>query len=405
MNVVTLTESESASVALTPEQASALRAVGRRLASSKVWWGAADAKSADRSVIVVEPRDDGQWAVRVSDAVGFVTVPGLQLQVQPKISPTHLLYLLANAGAIPRIDTERLFLASGTSLLELLAQWYVSATEQVLRADLLKDYVSVREPLSVVRGALHVVPTARSFLSGRLAIDCSYQDFLTDTPLNRLLKAAARSVEALDGVSRPVRRRARALADRMDGVGVIRTTDLSATVDRRSAFYTDAIELAHLVLHGTALDWRTDERAGRAFLIRTPEMVEAGLRAILEAEFGPQNVVKRPIVIAPSRMTLNPDILAPSVNGVGDIKYKLTAPEWARADLYQVVAFAHASRAKKAVVSTFSAPGISNLPELVIGGTPITHIAWDAHPDLNPEAARVRWVSAFDAWFRAESAR
>lgn len=89
------------------------------------------------------------WRVRVRDAVGLVAVGDLQLVVQPKIPRSHLLYLLAEAEAIPRLDEQRGALAAGLSLWELIALWFLDAAEHVLRLDLIRDYTLLRTSFSL----------------------------------------------------------------------------------------------------------------------------------------------------------------------------------------------------------------------------------------------------------------
>lgn len=98
---IELTESESATIALSDEQAAALQRAGKRLASDKQWWGAGTEDEEGvrkRSVIECEPAGSA-WRVRVRDAVGLVAVEDLQLVVQPKIPRSHLLYLLAESAS------------------------------------------------------------------------------------------------------------------------------------------------------------------------------------------------------------------------------------------------------------------------------------------------------------------
>ena len=140
MRIEQLIESQPSILELNRAEAAALNRAGRRLASKKSWWGADDSEDKDRSIIRCRPTSSDKWQVRVQDAVGIVSVGHLQLVVQPKIPQTHLLYLLAAGKHIPRMDDERGYAASGKSLWRLVAQWYVTAAERVLRRDLLRDY-------------------------------------------------------------------------------------------------------------------------------------------------------------------------------------------------------------------------------------------------------------------------
>lgn len=181
------------------------------------------------------------WRVRVRDAVGLVAVGDLQLVVQPKIPRSHLLYLLAEAEAIPRLDEQRGALAAGLSLWELIALWFLDAAEHVLRLDLIRDYTPVEDELQLVRGRLAVLPTGRAYYQGRISLFCEYDDFRTDTPLNRVVRAGAEAVARSGVLSWSVRRRALRLVMRMDEVGPLESDDLRVRLDRRTAHYADAL--------------------------------------------------------------------------------------------------------------------------------------------------------------------
>jgi 5-methylcytosine-specific restriction endonuclease McrBC regulatory subunit McrC len=113
----------------------------------------------------------------VRDAVGLVSVGQLQLVVQPKIPVEHFLYLQAAAQHVPRMSDEGGSVAADTSLWQLVATWFVDATDQVLKKDLLRDYEAAEGWLPAKRGQIVVLPTARAFIFGRYGFECRYEEF------------------------------------------------------------------------------------------------------------------------------------------------------------------------------------------------------------------------------------
>ena len=213
-----LIESRARVLALNLEQVAGLRAVGQRLASDKRWWGASDPpEDPQRTVITSRPESPGKYEVIVHNAVGIVSIGSLQLVIGPKIPTSHLLYLMARSGRFPRIDSQRGLAQEGEHLWELVAQWFVSAIERLLRTDLLRDYSLAEEFLSAKRGRMSVLTTTRAHYRGRIGLHCEFDEFGSDTPLNRVLRAAARVVVGSPAVGRPVRRRAAAAVARMEG--------------------------------------------------------------------------------------------------------------------------------------------------------------------------------------------
>ena len=192
MRTARLIESQAKAVRISATEAAALNRAGRRLASEKTHWNAAQAP-VDRTVITCEPGDAEHWWVTVRDAIGVVAIePDLQLIVDPKIPTDHFVYLAEKAETVPRLDPQRTVAAKAASWWELLAEWFVAAATGVLRRDLLKDYEEVQTETPAVRGALRPVESAALFYAGRAEVLCAFDEYGPDTPLNRVLRSAAR---------------------------------------------------------------------------------------------------------------------------------------------------------------------------------------------------------------------
>jgi 5-methylcytosine-specific restriction enzyme subunit McrC len=351
---------------LDDDQARALAELGQRLASDRLWWGAPEqGESARRPTVVhCEPYGAHTWRITINDAIGVLAVRDLQINVLPKIPLEHVLWLFAASGEFPRLDPEKTSLARAEDLWELVAHWCVQSIEDVLRKDLMRDYVERREPIGVVRGRVDALETARSYYRGSLLLTCEFDEFEIDTPLNRILLAGARTVAASSLLPRSLRRQAMRVIVRMEGVGDLAQGDLRAQIDRRSGHYSRALALAKHVIRGTGRTLRTGEAESHGFLIRTPEMIEEGLRRILTSEMKDLVPVrKRGRQLQGSTMTFNPDLVFGGV-AIGDVKYKVYKNEWKRNDLYQVLAFSTAYQVKRAMVAAFG----EGFPAPVVSG-------------------------------------
>ncbi len=398
MRTETIEETRGSILKLSSAQAQALQHLGRRLANTKQWWGE-DEPVESRSAISCLQESPVEWRVTVLNAVGPISLGDLQIAVQPKIPVDHLLYLLGKSGELPRPDVERVQTAGGLHLWALVASWYVSAVEALLRGDLMRDYQLVTDELSVIRGHVHPLSSATAVYRGQLVFTCDFDDFTTDTPLNRLLKAAARTVSASGTLGWNVRRRASALLARMENVGSLRPSDEYAEVDRRTAHYVDAVSLARHVIHGQGRAIQEGDLPAWGFLIPTPVMVEAGLRAILQENLHPQwNVRKKGIQLSGSRLRFNPDLIFDGDLAVGDVKYKLVGRDWNRLDLYQVLAFGVAYRSRHCAVFNFRHPNMPTLSPLRVGDTDVVGISWQADEGLDPDEAAQMVVEATRSW-------
>ncbi len=394
-----LVESQSVELPLDPKTQQQLRAVGRRLAKGTGRYG--EPLDRDASLIAVEGTGSDRARVRVRDAVGLIALPGHEFHVKPKIPQGHLLALLQASQLLPRLDTGRGNLDERDDLVELIANWFVLATEKVLEYGLASDYHELHGELAAVRGRLSPADTARLFYKGRLAVVSDYEEFDLDTPLNRTLLGATRAIAA--GTPLPLTLRARALriAARMDGVGELRPGDLAETPDRRTDYYTEAIQLARNVLQATGRTLDLGASAAWTFLIRTPAAVEAGVRAALAQALAPLTVEKRSVRLEGSPMTVNPDLVFDGGTHVADVKYKVGGDDWNRGDLYEVVAFAAATRTDHAAIIRFRSDLQPSLPTIQIGDFRVRDIIWRALPGFSHEQALEVVADEVRAWLRS----
>jgi McrBC 5-methylcytosine restriction system component len=159
MRFESLEESRDTELRLTAAEAMHLDALGKRLTSKTTWWGQTDAEEKDtieRSVIRVRSTPAGSWMVRVSDAVGVIAIPGLQVTVKPKIPLGHLLHMFGRVDVLPRLDERPTEIEQTKDLLELTARWFLSAAKQLLQLGLIRDYEPERRELPAVRGRLEL---------------------------------------------------------------------------------------------------------------------------------------------------------------------------------------------------------------------------------------------------------
>lgn len=386
---ITVTESKGTEIDISEDHARRLNELGRRLASKSTWWGAdseeAQENQSEKSVIRCDPTRDGRWRLTVKDAVGLVSVGDLQIHVLPKIPQAHLLFLWSKSGHFPALEDFAGSIAVGANLWHLIADWFVTAAEQVLRRDLIRDYSEVSGALRTKRGKLKVLGTARAYYAGRLELHCEYEEFGADTPLNRLLLEATKIVLRGPNVEFGLRRRAWAIRARMEDIGELEATDLRATPDRRSYHYTDAITLAKHLIRSVGRDLGKGTASAWTFLIRTPEMVEEGVRNVLKEKLsGRWGVEKRGVQIVGSAMTLNPDLVFNGGLAIGDVKYKLLHSNWVRPDLYQLTTFVTGSRSYFGAIVGFQTDDRDLPPTVKIGPINLSCLAWSAREDVAP---------------------
>ena len=349
--------------------------------------------------------DESRCQVRVLDAVGIIATPTLELEVRPKIPTDHLLFLLGKANLAPNFLRDRAHLDRDRTLAEIVIQWFLHSLERLLEQGLARDYREVHEEIEAVRGRIAPLATASLYYRGRLSVVAEFEEFDFDTPLNRLLREAARIVLATTSFDPNLRRRAARALGRMDGIGPVLATDFAAEPDRPTQNYADPIMLAKCVIEGSGTALTPDADPVWTFLIRTPDAVEAGIRSSLRDSL-PESRIDRGrqcLPIAGSTMTLNPDLVFGDDLAVGDVKYKLAATEWNRADLYEVVAFAEGLGTTRAAILGFSEPAEQTLPAVRIGDIVTDHLDWPSDEKLAPELAAARLGAKVLDWLSADT--
>jgi 5-methylcytosine-specific restriction enzyme subunit McrC len=400
VRVERLIESRPSILALTASEAEGLAALGRRMASQKTWRGVpADAGSeSNSSAIQCEPYGFGQWKVQIPNAIGVLRVADLELVIQPKIPLDHVLYLFGRSGAFPQVDPSMLAgLNSSKDLWPLIASWFVSALEKLLRAGLASGYRPRSDVLRLARGRIDPLPTMRLMTRGIPAMHCSYEEFDSDIPLNRILRAAALAVSSSAVLQWQLRRRARTLTEQLPEVGPLQPGDLgAAAVERHTARYAVPINLALHVILSTGRNIDSGSEHGYGFLIRTPDMIEEALRRICQEALRDRvTVAKRTLSLKGSHHSLTPDLVFDTI-AVGDAKYKVWEGDWARPDLYQLVAFASGFRRKQALRVGFSETDNTSRP-VQVGDVTLRVCDWNFGGD-RPEVAEERFCVELRAW-------
>jgi 5-methylcytosine-specific restriction enzyme subunit McrC len=396
----TLREAAWAEVDLTLEQQAQLQAIGRRLAKGTDRYGN-PIPGSEASLIKVERAIGQQRArVRVLDAVGVIAISGLQLLIEPKIPQAHLLYLAERSGVLPAMATQRAAIKEDQHLVGLVAHWFVASLERLLEEGLSRDYRVERGPQRTVRGRIDPLQTAQMFYRGELGVHCEHEEFDFDTPLNRLLLAAARIVACADPLDPVLRRRAARATRHLYDVGTFRSSDMTATVDRTTAHYGDGITLAKEIIRSSGRALGVGASIGWTFLFRTAAPIESGLRMILKEVLADQmHVAKRAFPLGDSGKTVTPDLVFGDAEAIGDVKYKLCSGDWTRPNLYEVVAFAAAAQVPEAVLVSFLAPGSPPPQSLTFGRISVKGISWPADPNLSPAQAAELFSAAARRWW------
>lgn len=180
----------------------------------------------------------------------------------------------------------------------------------------------------------------------------------------------------------------------MTDVGPLQHRDIRVQVDRLTHRYRDALGFAKLLVGGRGTAIAHGGVHGWCFLLRTPDVIEEGFRAVLKRALqGRVRIEKVSVVPSGSTISLNPDLVFNGGAAVGDIKYKAMASDWNRPDLYQSVAFAAGFRSWASCVIGFTKEAIALLPAPVrVGDIAVQPFAWEATDATSPLPRRIHFA-------------
>lgn len=399
MNYHTI-ESETVSLPLTGAQVKAIEALAVDLKSQRAYWASGeDHPDADVSgPVSCVLGASGNASLTVSNAVGLIGVDDIHVTITPKVPLGHFLHLLNVVRPLPRQSRSHTQGAEG-ELIYLIISWFLDAVFALLRAGLRRDYRAIDDDLAYVRGSIRTEPTLSKFYRGAIDISCRFDEHDYDSSLNRVLKAALQAILAMELFHHDLRSRARRGLAHFDGIGPLRPQDLHVAIDRATRQYSEALDLARLVLMGAGRDIAVGSSHARCFLFPTASIVEEAIRRLVAAHFRSGTLVhKRTLRLPGSYLTVTPDLVFEGKNAIGDIKYKLTTDQWGRPDLYQSVAFAEAFSASRGVVISFSSSGIKRPPVANFGDISITSLSWPVGDNWDPSLAESALLSSVKEW-------
>ncbi|MEU7027721.1 restriction endonuclease [Streptomyces sp. NPDC046275] len=319
-------------------------ALGRALAASRIVDAAPD------------PYRPGGWRLRAGSKVGAVVVraPGetpLTLRITPKVPIARLFFLLGYA-LDPRIHRDgSVEVAAHTELVPFLAQTYERAQERALRQGVLQGYRHTEEASSVLRGRLREADQVRRHHGRLFPLEVAYDEYTTDIPENRLLRAATEQLLSLPRVPAGVRRALQHQRARLvDAAPLVRGTALPPwRPSRLNLRYQPALRLAETVLRRESPEHLPGHVTVDGFLLDMNKLFEdfvcVALREALTAYGGRCALQARGVYLdTGGTIRMRPDLLRYADDGrpltVVDAKYKAQKPDgFPDADLYQMLAY------------------------------------------------------------------
>ncbi|MFD5708953.1 McrC family protein [Streptomyces pharetrae] len=317
------------------------------------------ALSASRIVEAVpDPYVARHWLLKAGSKVGAVTVtvPGREpvtLRITPKVPIARLFFLLGYSHDPRGWRDGQVSVARHQELLPALAHAYERQVARAIRQGLLQGYRSAEDSALVVRGRIREAEQVRRRFGVALPVEITYDEFTTDIPENRLLRAATERLLRLPGIPSAVR--ARLLRQRT------RFADVTAFVrgqqvpewrpSRLNTRYHQALHLARAILDGASTEHHPGGLQIDGFLFDMNKVFEdfvcVALREALRPYGGRGTLQAKGVHLdEDARIRMQPDFVWYGNGSEGrplavvDAKYKVEKTRgYPDADLYQMLAY------------------------------------------------------------------
>jgi 5-methylcytosine-specific restriction enzyme subunit McrC len=308
-------------------------------------------------VEVVPAIERGRYRLTALGVVGAIVAPTVRLWVRPKLPAVNLFHLLDPAAPPPDMPDRA---GPAADLLPFLAGRFADRLADRAAAGMHRGYAERAEAEPFLRGRIDVPQQVREPRRDRL--HSRFDEFTPDLPCNRLPRAVAQALLPRDDLGEATRARLRpALAAFADVADVPLTPDLLAA-DCRIVGYGPLLDLCRLIAAGLAPGPVAGDAPAPGFLLDLERAFERYVTAGLERGLAGDGCYR---VAAQESFTVNqpaaglPDlVLRPDVTltrggqpvAVLDVKWKRLGDVPSSDDLHQVLAYAAALGAPRAVL-------------------------------------------------------
>jgi 5-methylcytosine-specific restriction enzyme subunit McrC len=306
----------------------------------------------------VSHRPNGSVAIKPRSHVGTIVLPSLRILIRPKVGLRNVFFLLGYANNI-RWSAED-FPYEEDDLYRAFAWWFDREAAKAARFGLAREYIDRQEALTTLRGRLALDRQLAARPGRRIPIECRFQDYSEDTPLNQVVKAAHNSLLRVPDLDRELairlRHRARQVFGDVSSVEYVSALP-AIGLTRLNRPWEAVLHMARLILRRRSIRDERGSVLGAAFTVDmnalferfvtavvaervrgTPYTFEAQARRRLAGRGeGPHGLIVPPV-------NMRPDLLlkaGSSPVAVADAKYKelLRVGDWEHPDLYQLLAY------------------------------------------------------------------
>ena len=345
--------------------------------------------------------------VKAKNFVGVIAVPGGAIEILPKIdkpdkegkerAQQNLLYMLSLTRKI--VGEERDLAAIGKQKMPLLDQLialFAEKTLKELKRGINHTYVTREENLYRLKGKLLVGQHAVKNAVHQERVYCRYDDFISDTPLNRILKSACRKLLSVSS-STTAQKKLREIVFLLDEVQDLEIADHHFSdihYNRNTERFKPLISFSMLVIKGMSPIWTKGKEVSFSLLFPMEQLFEEFIARyiyryaedfdLLRENIHIQAVGRREWLLkrehdSRDKFRLKPDLIIDNKQGnlrlILDTKWKhLKSDEEdstngvSQADIYQLYAYAHRYKCPENILLFPSVDGVTAKSYTIIEG-------------------------------------
>jgi 5-methylcytosine-specific restriction enzyme subunit McrC len=304
-------------------------------------------------LVRVQARGDGLYDLITDSRVGTAVSGSLRLLIRPKVSIENVFFMLGYAAGLTEWDARAFPYERDPDLLSAIAHMLDAEMTRCIQYGLIRDYSTVQVRLPTIRGRVDIGRQIRTHQSRALPLECRYQEFSHDIPLNQLLRAAHETVLRAFGGDSDLARRTRHRVREFGEVRSIRYrpgTIPHIRFNRLNRQWEPAVRLSELILRHDSLRDQTGGIMGASFTVDMNKVFERFVETIAREEarklgYEFEGQARRRLT---RWVRMKPDIVLRRDYvdvAVADAKYKeLAIDAWPHADIYQLLAYCVALR-------------------------------------------------------------
>jgi 5-methylcytosine-specific restriction enzyme subunit McrC len=315
-------------------------------------------------VELLPTRRRGRYRLTPTGHVGTIIAPDTRLVIRPKVPVSNLFHLLDPAAPLPTV-VDSTAVEPGTEALDFLAGRLACLLGERAAAGLHRAYAERVEQGPFLHGRLDVPAQLRDPNGRRDQLHCRYEEFSVDVPCNQVPRATAelvlRSPLVADSVRAVLRRSLQDFAG-VTSVPLGPDSFQAAAPDRLTEAYRPLLEVCRLLADSLAPQEEGGAVACPAFLLDMECVFERYVTAGVVRAFAEDarvTVAVQPLYRADQPVPDQPDIpMRPDVviergegrRAIVDAKWKRLGRALVTSDVYQVLAYATALGAGRAVL-------------------------------------------------------